>query len=191
MPLPRQTCPSCGGFFRCSFLPHGGCAGATDAQSQHGLWSGPWFPCPVLNASPHCPWPSWPLREGTVPLSSRSGSRLSQRVLGPPLVPDTHRLSRHGGKHLVHTRPSEKGLEGVPGVGVLSVSQTMPGTWFTAPRIFAESLHVPLFVSCCPQGPGLQDNNLALPLEVEGRVRGGGEGPAQSHFDKTAGNPGA
>lgn len=64
-----------------------------------------------------------------------------------------------------------------------------------SPVDFAESLHVPVFVSCCPQGPGLWtewlQDNLVLRLEVEGRVRGGGEGPAPSHFDKTAGNPGA
>lgn len=40
---------------------------------------------------------------------------------------------------------------------------------------FAESLHVPVFVSCCPQGPGLraewlQDKNLCLPLDLEGQV---------------------
>lgn len=52
--------------------------------------------------------------------------------------------------------------------------RTMPGDMVHSPVDFAESLQVPLFVSCRPQGLGLaagwfQDKHLFLPL-VEGRV---------------------
>lgn len=108
----------------------------------------------------------------TVPLSSWSGSRFFQRVLRPPLVPDTHRPSKPVSTS--YTPPSEKGPEWVPGVGVPSVSQTMPGDMVHSPVDFAEFLQVPLFVSCRPQGLGLasgwfQDKHLFLPL-VEGQV---------------------
>lgn len=55
-----------------------------------GLASLPWTQC-------HPSWccPSWPLWEETVSLPSWSSSRLFERILGLPLVPDAHLLSRH------------------------------------------------------------------------------------------------
>lgn len=172
MPLPRQTRPSCGGFQMLLFAQQKLCWGH---RCPEPAWS-------VVSALVSLPctqcWPSLSLAllasvERTVPLSSWSGSRFFQRVLRPLLVPDTHRSSKHVSTSYTPGL-QRRVLSGSLGWGVPSVSQTMPGDMVHSPVDFAESLHVPVFVSCRPQGPGLgagwfQDKHFFLPL-VEGWV---------------------
>lgn len=96
------------------------------------------------SATPSWSLPTQPLWEGTLSPPSWSGSRLPQSSLGPPLVPDTRQLGRHG-KHLL-TR-----LSGEGSWGSLRGFQIPLGALLAAPLVLQPPFTPPpTFISVTP-----------------------------------------